>query len=86
MPIYVCKFLHRFKHILRGGKEYSPHICAPIQYEDPVDAAEYLSEKEINLFQQVCGTLLYYDIAIDNTILPALSDISLDKSKATKNT
>ena len=28
-PIYVCKALHRFQHIMRGGKEYSPHICPP---------------------------------------------------------
>ena len=36
--------------------------------------------------QQVCGTFLYYAIAIYNTILPALSDISSEKSKATTNT
>ena len=32
MPSYVRKSLHRFQHILRGGKYYSPHTCAPIQY------------------------------------------------------
>ena len=32
MPKYVRKTLHRFQHILMGGKEYYPHICAPIQY------------------------------------------------------
>ena len=42
--------------------------------------------KKTNLIQQVCGTLLYYAIAIENTILPALSEISSDQSKATKNT
>ena len=75
-----------------GGKEYSPHICTPIQYgqiiqyTDPLDAAEYLSDKETNLIQQVCGTFLCYVIAIDNTILPALSDISSEQFKDTKNT
>ena len=89
---YVRKDLHRFQHILRGGKEYSPHICAPIQYRhkikyaDPLDAEEYLSEKETNLIQQVCGTFLYYAIAIYDAIIPALSDISLEQSKATNNT
>ena len=92
MPSYVQKALHRFQHILRGGKEYSPHTCAPIQYgkkiqyADPLDTAEYLSDKETNLLQQVCGTFLYYAIAIDNTILPALSDISSEQSKATTKT
>ena len=53
---------------------------------DPLDTVEYLSDKEINLLQQVCGNFLYYAIAIDNNILPALSDISSEKSKATTNT
>ena len=51
-----------------------------------MDAAEYLSEKETNLFQQVCGTFLYYSIAIDNTILPALIEISSEQYKVTNNT
>ena len=51
MPKYVRKALHRFQHIVRGVKEYSLHICAPIQYgqkiqySDPLDASEYLSDK-----------------------------------------
>ena len=66
--------------------------CAPIQYgqkiqySDPLDTAEYLLDKETTLVQQVCGTFLYYAIAIDNTILPALSNISSDKSKAITKT
>ena len=82
MPIYVHKALHRFQHILRGGKDYSPYTCAPIkyiqkiQYADLLDTAEYISYKENNLVQQVCGIFLYYAITIDNTILPALSNIS----------
>ena len=55
------------------------HFCA-----DPLDAAEYLSNKETYLIQQVCGNFLYYAIAIDNTILPALSAISSEQSKAKK--
>ena len=92
MASYVRKALHRFQHILRGGKEYSTHTCAQIQYgqklqyEYPLDAAEYLSYKETNPVQQVWGTFLYYAISIDNTILPSLSDISSEQSKATQNT
>ena len=92
MPSYVHKALHRFQHILRGGKDYSPHTCDPIQYgqkiqySDPLDTAEYLSDKETTLAQQVCGNFLYYAIAIDNTIIPALRDISSEQSKTTTNT
>ena len=92
MPSYVRKDLHRFQHILRGGNDYSPHTFAPIQYvqkvqyADPLDVAKYLSYKETNLVQQVCVTLLYYAIAINNTILPALSNISSEQSKSMTNT
>ena len=64
MPSYVRKDFHIFQQILRGDKEYSPHTCAPIQYgqkiqyANPLYAAEYLSDKEANLLQQVCGTFL----------------------------
>ena len=86
------KALHRFKHILMGGKDYPLHIYAPIQYgqkiqyADPFYAVEYLSDKETKLIQKVCGTLLYYAIATENTIIPALSVIYSEQSKATKNT
>ena len=53
---------------------------------DTLDTAEYLSDKETNLLQQVCRTFLYHTIAIDNTILPDLSNISSEQSKATTNT
>ena len=92
MPNYLRKALQRFQHIMRGDKEYSPHICAPIQYghkfqyADALDVEDFLSEKETNLVQQACGIFLYYSIAIDNTILPALRDISSQQSEATKNT
>ena len=82
MPNYVRKALHIFQHVLMHGKEYSPHICAPIQYGqiiqyvEPLDAFKYFSDKETNTIQPVCGTLLYYAIAIDNTVIPSLSDIS----------
>ena len=82
MPSYVQKAFHRFHHILIGGKSYSPYTCSQIQYghkiqyTDPLDTAEYLTDKETNFVQQVCGTFLYYAISINNTILPALSNIS----------
>ena len=82
MPSHVRKDFHRFQDILRGGKEYSPHTCAPIQYvqkvqyADPLDAAYYLSDKETKLVQKVCGTFLYCAIAIDNTIILSLIKIS----------
>ena len=82
MPSYVRSDLHGFQHIIKGGKEYSPHNCDPVQYgqkfqyAEPLYSTEYLSENETILVQQVCGTFLYYSIAINNNIIPALSNAS----------
>ena len=92
MPSYLHKAFHRFHHILGGGKEHSPHTCSPIQYgqkiqyADPLETSEYLSDKGPNLVQQACGTFLYYAIAINNNILPDLSEISSEQPKAKTNT
>ena len=67
---YVRKAFHILQNNMRGGKEYSPNTCASIQYglkvkyAKPLDAAEYLSDIETNLIQQLCVTFLYYVIAI----------------------
>ena len=42
MPNYVSKTLHRFHHILMGSKDYSPNICAPIQYGKKIQYVEPL--------------------------------------------
>ena len=41
---------------------------------------------EIKKVQRVVGTFLYYGRAVDNTILPALNDISASQASPTKNT
>ena len=54
---YLRMSMHIFEHIMMSGKDYSPHISAPIKYEqkiryvDPLDAVEYLYDKETNLIQ-----------------------------------
>ena len=41
-------------------------------------------EKTINLLQQIVGTLLYYSIAVDPTMLTALGYITSQQSKGTE--
>ena len=92
MPDYVRKALHKFQHMLPTKPEYAPHAHVPpnygqrVQYAEPDDTSDRLSDKDTNIIQQVCGTFLYYGIALDNTILVALSDISSEQSRATKQT
>jgi metallophosphoesterase superfamily enzyme len=45
-----------------------------------------LEPKAITLIQQIVGTLLYYAMAIDPTMLVALGDLSSDQTRATSKT
>ena len=92
MSEYVKNALHKFQHLLPCRPEHSPYVQnAPIygrsiQYSDPEDSSDLLSPSNCNLIQQILGTFLYYGIALDNYLLVALNDISLEQYKATDNT
>ena len=90
MTNYVHKTLHRFQHIVMGGKEYSPIYVTQSNMDRKSNMRtlwikQNISDTETNLIQQVRGTFLYYAIITDNNILPTLSDIYLGPSKAMKN-
>ena len=87
MPKYVARELHKFKQALQtfhpdNKSEYSPHKYVEpnygqkVQYAEPTDDAPKLDSVDINLIQKIVGTFLYYGIAVDNTILVALSTIA----------
>ena len=70
MPNYIRITFYIFRYTLVGGLEYSPRVCAPIQYDqkvqylNPSDTSDYLSPNDTNIVQQVCCTFLYYTIVI----------------------
>ena len=89
MPKYVARALHKFQQALQkfhpngfNTPEYSPHkhvepnYVQKVQYAEPTDNAPPLDYVDINLIQNIVGKFLYYGIAVDNTILVALSTIS----------
>ena len=92
MPEYVKHALHKFQHLLPSRLENSPYvnnapICGrSIQYSDPEDSSDLLPPIDCNLIQQMLGKCFYYGIALDNTLLISLNEISLEQSKATDNT
>ena len=92
MPEYIKQALQNFHHTLPTTPEYAPYAhVAPtygrqVQYEEPVDTSDFFPPTETNLIQKVVGIFLYYELSIDNTILVALSDISLEQLSATINT
>ena len=63
-------------------KRYGKAAQDPI----PLDTSSGLEEKEIKVIQRVVGSILWYAIAVDMTVLMALSTIASQQSKATKNT
>ena len=76
----------------KKNKQSSPqHHVAPIygakvQFAEPEDNTPLLPEEQIKFIHQVLGVFLYYDIAIDNTVLVSLSDIGSEQARATSKT
>ena len=57
-----------------------------VQYADNLDNSHALPPKTVCLVQQIVGTLLYYSIAVDITMLIALGSIAATQSQGTKKT
>ena len=92
MPNYIKKALQKYGHKPPKKPQYAPHIWASKFYgkkpqqATPTDTSEKLKGKEIIDVQSKIGTFLYYGRAVDQTILPALGEISIQQSTPTKNT
>ena len=57
-----------------------------MQYAPDDNYFPLLHAKTINLVQQIVGTLLYYSIAVDPTMLTALGSITAQQAKGTDKT
>ena len=92
MPIYIKEDLHKFQHPAPSLPQDAPHAWnqrvygAAVQYADQPKDSPILPPKSINLVQQIIGTLLYYSIAVDPTMLVAIGTIASQQSKATQAT
>ena len=91
MPDYVRRTLERFRHVLSRARN-TPAPCVPrtygsgIQYAPAEDDSDSLPPKEKALIPQVVGTLHYYALALDLSILVALSDIAASQASPTQRT
>ena len=70
MPGYVAAALHKFKH--------------PAPNAD--DTTDKLAPSAVTIIQQIIGTLLYYSLAVDPTMLVALGTIAATQANANKAT
>ena len=94
--IYILEYLpadlHKFQHPLPTCPQDSlyawktPAYGATFQWADNPDDSPILTAKSITLLQQIIGTLLYYAIAVEPTMIAALGSIAAQQSKATHKT
>ena len=92
MTNYVSDALYNFQHIPPSQPPYQPHSHNPIWYGDKRQYAKgpnlykHINKKERKHVQSVIVTLLYYEQAIESTVLPVLNDISSQHSQPTEET
>ena len=93
MPGYVKNALKKFNHKPSKRPEHAPHNwTAPIygqrmqQRATQASTAPLSSPDENQRIQAIVGTLLYYGLGIDSTILVTLNNNGGQQSTATTNT
>ena len=94
MPTYIAKALEKYcpqgpppaqdspavYHSPERGRK-GPQMDRPADPHDEIP----LTPEQSKFVQQVTGTLLYYAIALDATILPAVTFVASEQSKATQS-
>jgi hypothetical protein len=92
MPGYAKAILHCFQHPDPVRPHHSPHkhqtinYGAKVQFVEPDDVTNPLTAEQKVTLQQVVGCLLYYEHAIDPTMLVALSTLASAQTKGTQAT
>ena len=90
MPRYIHKTLHKFQHPLPTKPQHALHSWnqtiygATWQYATDEDESPKLTPPHIKKVQEIVGTLLYYALAIDNTMLVALGDLASAQAQPTE--
>ena len=59
---------------------------AKTQFSEPEDMSEILSQADKKFIQEVTGTFLYYNRAVDANMLPALGSIASQQANHTEST
>ena len=87
MPVsgYCSEGLIRFRHemgkcIDQAHQHAVPVYDAKIQYTNQADTSTKLGVKNRRFIQQVTGTYLYYEQAVDATMLLTFSAIASDQA------
>ena len=90
MPNYNLKELHMFQHPLPSKPQHAPHkwnkaIYGTMRkYAQNDTSIPKLTPPSVKNMQKNVGTLLYYALALDNTMLVSLGYLSFTQSKPIK--
>jgi hypothetical protein len=91
MPGYVSNVLSKFQHDAPKHPQHTPsRYVTPVygaktQYAT-TDETPPLTAKQCLTIQKVTGSVLYYAIAVDPTVVMPLNDIATEQTKATEKT
>ena len=92
MPKYLQTALHKFQHPAPKRPQHAPHSWekptygSHVKYAPDDNSYPLFPAKTINLMQKIVGTLLYYSIAVNPTMLTALCSITAQQAKGTEKT
>ena len=92
MPVYIKKKIQEYNHTISTILQMCPYSPEPKKIGPKAQAplatneSPKLDEKGIKRIQQIIGSILYYARAVDMTVLAVLSTISIEQTKATKQT
>ena len=90
LPGYIRKSLTMYQHTISTCPQHNPHKCTPIQYGakfqhvvEP-DTSAPLTKYQIKHVQDIFGTLIYYELVVNPTIVTDLSAIASCQAKGTE--
>jgi hypothetical protein len=91
MPGYVSNVLSKFQHDIHKHPQHTPSRYVTPVYGaktqcDMKDETPQLTVQQCITIQKVTGSVLYYAIAVDPTVLMPLNDIAMEQTKAKEKT
>jgi hypothetical protein len=92
MPGYIKAALHKYQYPTPARPEQAPHTWNPpiygakTQFVNEITTSPTLSDKDVNKLQQLTGTLLYYAMAVDPTLIMPFNVLASEQSNATEVT
>ena len=92
IPGYIKEALHEFQHLHPKRRQDAPHAWtqpvygAKVQYAENLNDSPALPPKTVRLLQKIVGTLLYYVIVVNFTMLIFLGSITSTQYQGTNKT